>query len=74
MQLKLKDLNMFASFIIVCFFVCFLSKYVSSRVNDLLSTCIESQLVNQLYVDKSLMLHAHNLTFFISDLQTVTHY
>ena len=63
---KLKTLNVFSSFI-VCY-----NRNRSAPVRELLGN--NSLLVNQLYEDKSLALHARDLIFFTTDLQTVNYY
>ena len=63
---KLKTSNVFSS-CIVC-----LNQNRSAIVRELLSN--NSLFVRQLYEDKSLALHARDLIFFTTDLQTVNCY
>ena len=63
---KLKTSDVFLSFI-VCW-----NRNRSAPVRDLLSN--NSLFVGQLYEDKSLALHARDLIFFTTDLQTVNYY
>ena len=63
---KPKTSNVFTLFI-VC-----LNLKRSALVRDLLTN--NSLFVGQLYKDKSLALHARDLIFFITDLQTVNYY
>ena len=63
---KLKTSNVFSLFI-VC-----LNQNISALVCELLSN--NSLFVGQLYIDKSLALHAIDLIFFTTDLQTVNYY
>ena len=62
---KLKTANVFSSFI-VCY-----NKKRSAPVCELLSNNL--LFVGQLYEDKSLVLRAHYLIFFTTDLQTVNY-
>ena len=63
---KLKTLNVFSSFT-VC-----KNRNRSAPVRELLSN--NSLFVGQLYDDKSFALHARDLIFFTTDLQTVNYY
>ena len=63
---KLKTSSVFSSFI-VC-----QNRNRSAPVRELLSN--NSLFVGQLYEDKSLALHARDLIFFTTDLQTVNYY
>ena len=63
---KLKSANVFSSFIV------FLNRNRSALLHELLSN--NSLFVGQLYKDKSLVLCAHDLVFFTTDLQTVNYY
>ena len=64
--MKLKTSNLFSSFI-VC-----LNRNRSAPVRELLSN--NSLFVGKLNEDKSLALHARDLIFFTTDLQTVNYY
>ena len=71
---KLKTSNVITSFIVcsnTSFIVCS-NRNRSALVRELLSN--DSLFVIQLYKDKSLALHARNLIFFTTDLQTVNYY
>ena len=63
---KLKTSNVFLSFIVCS------NRNRSALVCDLLS--YNSLFIGQLYEDKSLALHARDLIFCITDLQTVNYY
>ena len=63
---KLKISNLFSSFIVSS------NRNRSALVCELL--CNNSLFVGQLYEDKSLALHARDLIFFTTDLQTVNYY
>ena len=63
---KLKSSNVFLLFIVCS------NRNRSALVHELLSN--NSLFVGQLYQDKSLALHARDLTFFTTDLQTVNYY
>ena len=56
---------------VLLFIVC-LKRNRSAEVLDLLSSY--SLFAGQLYKDKSLWLHTHDLIFFTIDLQTVNYY
>ena len=62
---KLKTSNVFSSFTVSY------NRNRSALLREWLSN--NSLLVGQLYKDKSLRLHARDLIFFTSDLQTVNH-
>ena len=63
---KLKTSNLFSSNIMSS------NRNRSALVRELL--CNNSLFVGQLYEDKSLALHARDLIFFTTDLQTVNYY
>ena len=63
---KLKTLNVVSSFIVCS------NRNRSALVRDLL--CNNSRFDGQLYEDKSLALHALDLIFFTTELQTVNYY
>ena len=63
---KLKTSNLFTSFIVSS------NRNRSALVRELL--CNNLMFVGQLYEDKSLTLHARDLIFFTTDLQTVNYY
>ena len=63
---KLKTSYLFSSFIVSS------NRNRSALVGELI--CNNSLFVGRLYEDKSLALHAHDLIFFITDLQTVNYY
>ena len=63
---KLKTSNVFSSFIVR------LNRNRSAPLCELLS--FNSLFVGQLYEDKSLSLHACDLIYFTTDLQTVNYY
>ena len=63
---KLKTSNLFSSFTVSS------NRNRSVLVRELL--CNNSLFVGQLYEDKSLALHARDLIFFTTDLQTLNYY
>ena len=63
---NLKALNVFSSFCV------HLNRNRSALVHELMSN--NSLFASQLYEDKSLALHARDLIFFTTDLQTVNCY
>ena len=63
---KLKSSNLFSSSFVSS------NRNRSALVRELL--CNNSLFVGQLYENKSLALRAHDLIFFISDIQTVNYY
>ena len=63
---KVKSSNVILSFIVCS------NRNRSALVRELLSN--NSLFIGQLYEDKSLALHARDLIFFTTDLQTVNYY
>ena len=63
---KLKSLDLILSFLVCS------NRNRSALVRELFSN--NSLFVGQLYKDKSLALHARDLIFFTTDLQTVNYY